>query len=195
MTDIATLEAAAEFWENWGYVTLAAVLLGVVGESIVEFIPGLIKSGSIRSKFGKASALLLVAGLAGELITQPRTNAANATLVALINKQTAQLQTDLEKERKKNLGRTITKEQFEALQELKGKVAKIYVQADASPDAQLFAAQITNALMNAGIEVKGFFPAPGSSMTGIMVYSKRAFDRVLEFGFRRAYGSLFLIRR
>ena len=44
-SEIASLSAAINFWEGWGYVALAAVFIGVVGESIEEFTDWPKKSG------------------------------------------------------------------------------------------------------------------------------------------------------
>jgi hypothetical protein len=92
--DIASLLSNISFWESWGYVALTAVLLGVVGESIKEFTHWL---GPWEKKVGRLSALILVAGLAGEGITQPNTNAANATLVAIVNARAAKAELELAK--------------------------------------------------------------------------------------------------
>ena len=71
--------------------------------------------------------LILIAGLAGEGITQPNTNAANDKLVALLNKQAAQLAVDLQRERTKTAARPWMKEQFDAIQDIKGVVKDVGV--------------------------------------------------------------------
>jgi len=51
----------------------------------------------IKKPLKRISALILILGLAGEGVTQPNTNAANAKAVSFANKATAQLALDLEK--------------------------------------------------------------------------------------------------
>ena len=86
--DMASLESALSFWETWGYVALAFVLVGVIGEAIAEFT-NLIHDESTSKKFEKASALILIVGLAAELITQPSANIAGGRLIAFLNSQIA----------------------------------------------------------------------------------------------------------
>jgi hypothetical protein len=85
MVDIALLEAASSRWEFWGYIAIGAVFVGVIGESVVEFFPSIINAESLRTTLGKASALILIAGLAGEIITQVNANNLNAKVVAILN--------------------------------------------------------------------------------------------------------------
>jgi hypothetical protein len=75
------------------YVALAAVLIGVAGESIEEFTDWPKKWG-FDKPLTRLSALILIAGLAGEGMTQFNTNGENATLVALLNKQVAVLEAE-----------------------------------------------------------------------------------------------------
>jgi len=166
----ASLLAEISFWEFWGYVALAAVAIGVIGESIKEFtdLPG---SMGIERPLTRISALILIAGLAGEGITQPNTNAANAKLVALANKETAQLTLALQTERTKTSARLWTKEQFDAIQELKGIVPDVgIIVQDKCPECRSYANSIELALNEAGIRMHGEDVYFGDDWGGVLIY-------------------------
>jgi len=65
--------------------------------------------------------------------------------------------------------RVLSKEQYEELQTLNGQVSAVNVVWHADVEPSLFAAQIINALMDAGITVKVFNPRVGMAWTGIHV--------------------------
>jgi len=151
--DIASLLSTISFWETWGYVALGAVLLGVVGESVKEFSKWPERIGW-EKKLGRVSALVLIAGLAGEGITQPNTNAANATLVAFVNKQAAQARLEIAR---LNARRELNPAQFgelvTALRQYKD--WKYWVQIeradqDASSEQSAFGTQLEQAFDSAG---------------------------------------------
>jgi hypothetical protein len=66
--------------------------------------------------------------------------------------------------------RTLTKKQFEALQALRGKVDEINVVYESAVEPSLFASQIINALMGAGVHVAMYPAPPGMAWTGNMFY-------------------------
>jgi hypothetical protein len=86
MSDLSTLESLAGFWERVDYVGLFLVFVGVIVESVVEFT-SLIKSSFWKPKIGKASALVLIVGLALELISSSRLSVINRQVVAILSKQ------------------------------------------------------------------------------------------------------------
>ena len=92
MSDISTLESLAEFWERVDYVGLFLVFVGITAESLMEFT-SLINSYVWKSKIGKASALVLIVGLALELISSFRLSDINRQVVATLYKQAADAQT------------------------------------------------------------------------------------------------------
>lgn len=82
--DINSLESAASGWEWAGYVASALVLVGVVLESL-EIISG-IKSGHWRTKRIETFAILiLVSGLALEILAEAQSNRATGLIEALLN--------------------------------------------------------------------------------------------------------------
>jgi hypothetical protein len=92
MESIASLEASAAVWEFWGYVATGAVFIGALIESIVTFWPHAVKNETAKERVGKGASLLLIAGVAGELLTQVRSNLLNERVIALINRESAQLE-------------------------------------------------------------------------------------------------------
>lgn len=92
--DIAALESSLSGWETAGYITTGVVVLGVLGESIVEFT-GCIKARWLRKKVGMASALILIVGLAGEILTQIRVNAISGQIIAFLNDEAAEAKLEI----------------------------------------------------------------------------------------------------
>ena len=88
---------------------------------------------------------------------------------AAANEKTAELQIALEKERQKRLARALTKDQFDILQTLRGKVSKVYVTCDRDPEALYFSGQITTALKHAGIELVMRPSRTGDVGTGVLI--------------------------
>jgi hypothetical protein len=154
-SNITSLMSKISFWETWGYVALGGVLVGVIGESIKEFTNWPERIGW-EKKIGRLSALVLIAGLAGKGLTQPSTNAANAKLVAFVNKEAAQLQTDLQKEREYTAARSWKKEQFDAIQAIHDKVKDVGVIPEKDClECHLFAEDIQLAFHAAGAQLYG----------------------------------------
>jgi hypothetical protein len=81
MSEIAELESLLNFWDWFLYLALALVFIGVVGESIAD-LTNLIKSPRWKSKTEKISALLLITGLAGELVSSSKLSELNGTNAA-----------------------------------------------------------------------------------------------------------------
>ena len=86
---VACWFGSVSFWEWVEYAGTAIVIVGVVGETIVEFsrFP---KSETRRKRLVKASALILIAGLAVELLGLVRTNLLSERRIAELDGQTAQ---------------------------------------------------------------------------------------------------------
>ena len=94
--DIDALGSSLVWWEIGGYIATAIVAIGVIGELIVEFTDW-IKSPQTLSRVGIASALILVIGLAGEILTQVRVNSISGQIIAFLNNDTASLRLELAK--------------------------------------------------------------------------------------------------
>ena len=92
MSEISTLESLADFWERVDYVGLFLVFVGAAVESLVEFT-SLIRSSFWKPKIGKASALVLVVGLALELISSSSLSGVNRQVVGILYKQASDAQT------------------------------------------------------------------------------------------------------
>lgn len=88
MSKLPLIESLADFWEQVDYIGLFLVFVGVVLESLVEFT-GLIKSSGWKSTIGKLSALVLIVGLALELIASSRLSVLNRQVVTILSERTA----------------------------------------------------------------------------------------------------------
>jgi hypothetical protein len=140
--DIPALKSAQSWWELAGYVSLATVLIGVIGESVHEFFT---RFGSSwwRLIGGKASALVLIAGLAAEGITQVKTNSISDQITAVLDRENLEI-------REKVAGRRITKEQHDILvSELSKAPAVFDIEALEEGEASLYASDIFHTLTDA----------------------------------------------
>jgi uncharacterized protein YdbL (DUF1318 family) len=88
-SDLAALKSSLEFWEIVEYVATTTVLIGVVGEYVAEFTKFAEKRG-IERKLGKLSTLILIVGLAAELLGLVRTSQLSGHLVASLEEQSSQ---------------------------------------------------------------------------------------------------------
>ena len=88
MSEIASLESLAELWERVDYIGLFLVFVGVIVESLVEFT-SLIKSSFWKPRIGKVSALVLIVGLALELMASSRLSVINRKVVGILSVQAA----------------------------------------------------------------------------------------------------------
>src|SRR6266567_7149225 len=88
-SDLAALKSSLEFWEIVEYVSAATVLFGVIGEYVAEFTKLAEKMG-IEKKLAKFSTLVLIIGLAVELLGLVKTSQLSGRLVASLEEQSAQ---------------------------------------------------------------------------------------------------------
>jgi hypothetical protein len=124
---------------------------------------------------GAVFALYLSARNADTRIATANERASSADeRAAVLEKDAAQLRLDLEREREKRLGRSLTKEQFDALQELKGKISKVNVRWERNTEVTIFGHQIVNALMQAGLDPKIYFAPADNIGTGIIIWSAKS---------------------
>jgi uncharacterized protein YqhQ len=89
MSEISALESLAEIWERVDYIGLFLVFVGVIVESLVEFT-SLIKSSFWKPRIGKISALVLIVGLALELMASSRLSVINRQVIGILSAQAAE---------------------------------------------------------------------------------------------------------
>lgn len=87
---VSRLVTSLARWEFWGYVSAAAVAIGVIGESIHEFSHWFSQHPSWKVKGGKASALLLIVALVAEVVIQVKANSLSGQIIALLSNQAAE---------------------------------------------------------------------------------------------------------
>jgi uncharacterized protein YqhQ len=88
MSEISALESLADLWERVDYIGLFLVFVGVIVESLVEFT-NLIRSSFWKPRIGKISALVLIVGLALELLASSRLSVINRQVVGKLSAQAA----------------------------------------------------------------------------------------------------------
>jgi hypothetical protein len=179
MADVLALESAASIWEGAGYVCTALVLIGVIGETLAEFRPTTFRS-NVTFMLGRISALLLIIGISGEILTQVKANNLNGKVISILDGTTETLRAsnlklalDLESERQKTAPRPWTKDQFDALQTLRGKLPDVGIAWERScTECMIYAGFIQTALHEAGAQIhqdNTYDPGMFSSDTGIEI--------------------------
>src|ERR1700722_1832605 len=75
------LSSSLLFWEIAGYVSTGIVILGCVGEYIADFtrIP---KSEDEKHRISKLSLIILIVGIAGELLTAVRASQISGQVIS-----------------------------------------------------------------------------------------------------------------
>ena len=81
-SDVSTLRSSLGFWEIVDYIATGIVLIGVAGESVAEFLR-FPKDEYKRTQVAKLSALILIVGLAGELVSVVQTSRFSGQLIAI----------------------------------------------------------------------------------------------------------------
>jgi hypothetical protein len=87
-SEVASLKSVLRCWEWFGYASTAVVGLGCIGEFIAEFT-ALAKSESCRHKLARLSLIVLIFGIAGELLSAARTSQLSGQIIANIEERAA----------------------------------------------------------------------------------------------------------
>lgn len=157
-------------WDWVGYISTGLVFVGVVGESLIELTKW-VKSPELTKQIGAASALILILGLAGELISTVKISAVTGEITAILNKEAADAQLSAEHEKlariklESSLGRrTISEKQREIIEgklsRFKGIAVDLFI-FDGDEWTRFenitFARVIASTLDKAGMDVRGYF--------------------------------------
>src|SRR5216684_385128 len=94
-SEVVSLKAALRWWEWFGYISTAVVGLGCVGEFIAEFT-SLPKTPGAAHKLARLSLVILILGIAGELLSGVRTSQISGQLIANIEGRTAKAEHEAE---------------------------------------------------------------------------------------------------
>jgi hypothetical protein len=90
--------------------------------------------------------------------------------IAELNNETARLKSQL-------APRSLTKEQFDAIEKLRGRIAAINLAVEADTECEIFAAHLAAALMNAGITVRRYsLPVDMRGSGGLLIYDQHIFS-------------------
>jgi hypothetical protein len=120
----------------------------------------------------KVAKALVIIGVVGELLGDAGIFETSARLQVLQETAISKARDDLDKERQKTSARPWKKEQFDAIQEVRGKVEAVGVVVEKGcNECRFFANHITRALHEAGVELYGDENSlDGFQGTGIFVY-------------------------
>lgn len=86
--EVAALKSALRCWEWFGYISTAVVGLGCIGEFIAEFT-SVSKCEQCKHKIAKLSLIILIVGIAGELLSAARTSQLSGQIIANIEERAA----------------------------------------------------------------------------------------------------------
>jgi len=87
-SEVAALKSSLDCWTCVEYVSTGVVLLGVIGEYVAEFTK-FAEQKRLTRPLGKLSTLVLIVGLAGELIGLIRTYELSGQVIASLTEQAA----------------------------------------------------------------------------------------------------------
>jgi hypothetical protein len=87
-SEVASLKSAIHWWEWFGYASTGVVGLGCIGEFIAEFT-SVSKSEHRKHKLSRLSLIILIFGIAGELLSAVRTSNLSGELIANIEERAA----------------------------------------------------------------------------------------------------------
>lgn len=172
-------------WEIAEYITIAFVIIGVIGEFFSEFT-NVVKSKEDKHRLGRISTLVLIVALVAELICLVKVNQLSGQIIAVLQKNTADAQKDaavvrLETEKLKALfsWREISPENREKFAILVKNAPKggVTIQSLAgNPEAVSFGLQLGQVLKLAGYNVTddpGRLMAVGVPPVGVEITVKQ----------------------
>jgi hypothetical protein len=93
--DISALSSALDIWELAGFTVAVAIAVGGAGALTHELLPSWLSSwGWWKEKGNKASALLLLALAAAQLVIQVKVSSVSGQIIGALSERTAILQTE-----------------------------------------------------------------------------------------------------
>jgi hypothetical protein len=167
------LKSKYEFNSSLAEWLARLILVGLAVEIAAVFILG---KSKLEGSLTISSTILILVGVWGELIFEKRAREAGDGMIAEANARAAEANRLAEAERHARVKleaqlapRALTKEQYDELQNLRGQIPAINVVASGDFEATRFAAQIAQALAEAGIDVKVCGPRIGLVWSEIFV--------------------------
>jgi hypothetical protein len=163
-SEVSSLKSALRCWEWFGYISTAIVGLGCIGEFTAEFT-SLPQDDRSKHKLARLSLMILILGIAGELLSAVRTSQLSGQLIANIEERTTEANRVLEQERRTRIELekslrprelyaityTDGTDNFDNLKELKG--TEFEVEAISDFEARKAASDIVFILEAAGLKV------------------------------------------
>lgn len=160
------LRASSALHEQWAKVCVVAVVAGLLVEvTLAAWHPSY---DSSVSRWGSVVADAFVAlGVFGEFFFSKRAKHRQQELDRRSNEKVAAAQVEIERLRAAHASRALTKEQYEALQTLKGNFSSVVITSVPTFEAMQFGRQIAHALESVGIDAPIAMPRIGMPWTNV----------------------------
>jgi hypothetical protein len=132
-----------------------------------------IKDANCESVLGRASALVLIAGLALEILTQVQTNGISGRIIADLNVEAQQAKLATEHLRKETAWRRLTKEEYSAIAAFARADGPHSIACDNTTDPETgpYANDICQALGDGGWKIdRGTGMSGGGTIIGVQIY-------------------------
>jgi len=101
-SEVGSLKAALYCWEWFGYISTAIVFIGCVGEFVAEFT-SLPRTKETANKLARLSLIVLIFGIAGELLSTVRTSQLSGQLIANIEERASKAELEQKKIEQENI--------------------------------------------------------------------------------------------
>jgi hypothetical protein len=85
--DVSAFMSSLGYWEKFEYFACGVVFLGVAGEIVADFTK-IIKDEHFKKRFAKASAIALLLGLGGELVSLIKVSIVTGQIITGLNEET-----------------------------------------------------------------------------------------------------------
>ncbi|MGB9236863.1 MAG: hypothetical protein WCC04_20835 [Terriglobales bacterium] len=99
-SDVESLKSALGCWEWFEYIATAIVWIGCAGEYVAEFT-SLAKSEESKKKLARLSLIVLIVGIAGELLGTVRTSQLSGQLIVNIEHDVETAKTEMAKQQER----------------------------------------------------------------------------------------------
>lgn len=167
----AELEASSESCERWGWRCGGLVVVAIAAEVLIAAFN--LPYGSFFERWGNVLAGALIAlGVAGEIMFARMGHSRQSELSRRSNDKLA----DANRKLASLAPRSLSKEQFDEIQTLRGKIAELNLVVEADVECTTFSVQLAVAFSHAGIKVLSFPLRPDFRGQGLMLYDRYAFD-------------------
>ena len=165
-------------WNIWGTVIAdAGIAFGIIGEVICGRLDARIQTELRKRSTDRLADIEVANGFLGVEMERARAEAARANArAAEANERASKADLARAELEAKLLPRTLSQEQRDFIQTLRGRFAEIAIAFETDVETQYFAASIRDAFWAAGIKVATYPRAAGIHSSGILIYEPKGLD-------------------